>query len=57
LDDLDEQFKELESIIEKQTNEYLNMVNELSNCERQLRIVDLRKRNQEVLKESKLNKD
>ena len=52
LDELDDQFKELESTIESHTNQYVTIINELSSCESQNKIVDIRLRNQQILKES-----
>jgi archaellum component FlaC len=52
LDDLDEEFKQLENIIETQTNEYLGIINDMSNFETQSKIVNTRVNNYERLKES-----
>jgi len=52
LDDLDNEFKELEAIIEGQTNEYLTIINDLSNFEVQGKIVDTRINNYERLRDS-----
>ena len=51
LDDLDNQFKELETIIDTQTNEYLSVINDLSNFESQSKIVDTRIDNYKRLKD------
>ncbi len=52
LDELDVQFKDLETIIDNQTNEYLTIINDLSNFESQAKIVDTRISNYDYLKES-----
>ena len=56
LDDLDNEFKELETIIEGQTNEYLTIINDLSNFESQSKIVDTRINNYERLRDCTVNK-
>ncbi len=52
LEDLDQEFKKLEDDVDKQTNEYLGIIKDLSNCESQNKIIDIRLRNQQALKES-----
>jgi len=55
LDDLDNEFKELEAIIDGQTNEYLTIINDLSNFESQSKIVDTRINNYERLRDCMWN--
>jgi archaellum component FlaC len=52
LEDLDNEFKNLEETVEVQTNKYLEIINNLSNCGNQNKIIDIRIRNQQALKES-----
>lgn len=52
LEDLDQEFKKLEEDVDRQTNEYLSIIKDLSNCENQNKIIDIRLRNQQALKES-----
>lgn len=52
LEELDSEFKKLEDDVDKQTNEYLGIIRDLSNCDSQNKIIDIRLRNQQALKES-----
>lgn len=52
LDDLYKEFEKLEENVQKQTDEYLGITEQLSNCENQNKVIDIRIRNQQALKES-----